>query len=286
MHLQRPVVSMTSLHIYLTFNGNCRKAMEFYQECLGGKLDIQPLAGLPHTDRLPEKMQQSIINASLKREGLWIQASDMTGDTGLYAGNMVSLMLHCNNTTELQSCFRKLGKGGKIKQPVQRNVYGHLRGDLIDRFGIHWLLINYQPMEKTQKINTVDAYINAFQEPVRAKLEEMRQLISKAAPGAVEGIGYGMPGYKYLGRPLVYFAGYAGHIGFYATPTGHEAFKKELAGYKTGKDSVQFPLDKKLPAALIRRIVAFRLKENEALTTAKKQGRKPAAEKTAVKKKK
>lgn len=260
--------------------------MLFYKKCLGGELELQTLAGSPLAAGLPEKMQQTVLNATLRREGLWIQASDLTGDSGLQSGNNISLLLHCRNETELRNYFRKLTTGGKITQPVKRNMYGLLRADLTDKFGTHWLLVNKHNMEKTSVVKTVDAYIDAFNEPVRTKLAEMRQLISKAAPEATEGIGYGMPGYKYLGRPLVYFAGYAGHIGFYATPTGHEAFKKELAAYKTGKGSVQFPLDKKLPATLIRRIVAFRLKENEALTTAKKQGRKPAAEKTAVKKKK
>ena len=63
-----------------------------------------------------------------------------------------------------------------------------------------------------------------------------------------------MPGYKYLGKPLVYFAGYENHIGFYATPTGHDAFKKALSVYKQGKGSVQFPLSEKLPLDLIKKI--------------------------------
>jgi uncharacterized protein YdhG (YjbR/CyaY superfamily) len=69
----------------------------------------------------------------------------------------------------------------------------------------------------------------------------------------------------------VYFAGYENHIGFYATPTGHEAFKKDLAGYKTGKGSVQFPLTEPLPLSLIKKIVRFRVKENEGMAAAKKK---------------
>ena len=71
-----------------------------------------------------------------------------------------------------------------------------------------------------------------------------------------------MPAYKTFGKPLVYFAGYAKHVGLYATPSGHEAFAKELAHYKQGKGSVQFPHNQPLPEDLIRRIVAFRTKEN------------------------
>jgi uncharacterized protein YdhG (YjbR/CyaY superfamily) len=110
----------------------------------------------------------------------------------------------------------------------------------------------------------VDDYIKAFPEKVRKILELLRATIKEKAPDAVESISYGMPGYKTHGKPLVYFAGYEKHIGFYATPTGHEAFAEELSKYKQGKGSVQFPLDKPIPLDLIARIVEFRVKENSA----------------------
>ena len=91
---------------------------------------------------------------------------------------------------------------------------------------------------------------------------QVRQIILKEAPDAVESISYGMPAYKTFGKPLVYFAGYAKHIGLYATPSGHAAFEAELASYKQGKGSVQFPHNQPLPEDLIRRIVAFRTQEN------------------------
>lgn len=80
---------------------------------------------------------------------------------------------------------------------------------------------------------------------------------------AEEGISYGMPAYKMNGRPLVYFAAFKNHIGFYATPTGHAAFAKELSGYKQGKGSVQFPVDEPMPLQLIADIVKFRVEENK-----------------------
>ncbi len=109
---------------------------------------------------------------------------------------------------------------------------------------------------------TVDLYIAEFPAEVQEKLIKVREIIRNAAPGAAESISYGMPGYKLAGRPLVYFAGFKAHIGFYATPTGHEAFAKELSKYKQGKGSVQFPLNKPMPWDLIKRIVEFRVKEN------------------------
>ena len=67
-----------------------------------------------------------------------------------------------------------------------------------------------------------------------------------------------MPGFYLNKKPLVYFAGYKNHIGFYATPNGHEAFKEDLSQYKQGKGSVQFPLNEEIPYNLIRKIVIFR----------------------------
>ncbi len=115
----------------------------------------------------------------------------------------------------------------------------------------------------SKKPDTVDEYISAFPADVQELLQDVRTTIKKAAPAAEECIAYAMPAYK-LNGPLVYFAGYKGHIGFYATPTGHEAFKKELSKYKEGKGSVQFPLDEPMPLKLIEKIVKFRVKENMA----------------------
>ncbi|HYG51503.1 MAG TPA: DUF1801 domain-containing protein [Flavobacteriales bacterium] len=113
----------------------------------------------------------------------------------------------------------------------------------------------------------VDAYIAAFPSATQKLLKQVRSTIKKAAPGALELISYGMPGYKLNGKALVYFAGYAGHIGFYATPTGHEEFKKELSAYNQGKGSVQFPIDEPMPLKLIEKIVRFRVGENNTTHT-------------------
>lgn len=113
-------------------------------------------------------------------------------------------------------------------------------------------------------MNPVDLYISNFPPDVQPILTRIRSIIQTAAPDAVESMAYDMPAYKIYGKPLVYFAAYAHHIGFYATPTGHEKFAKELSSYKQGKGSVQFPLNKPMPYDLIERIVAFRVEENRA----------------------
>jgi uncharacterized protein YdhG (YjbR/CyaY superfamily) len=115
-------------------------------------------------------------------------------------------------------------------------------------------------MEKTFK--NVDEYINSFPEKTRELLKQIRAVIKLAAPDAEEGITYGMPAYKTYGRPLLYFAGFSKHIGFYATPSGHSAFSEELSKYRQGKGSVQFPLDKPLPLDLIAQMTEFRVIEN------------------------
>jgi len=108
----------------------------------------------------------------------------------------------------------------------------------------------------------VDEYIMSFPDGTRELLMQIRETIKQSAPEAEEGISYGMPAYKTKGRPLVYFAGFKSHIGFYATPSGYSMFADELSIYKQGKGSVQFPLNKPIPFNLIERIVKFRAKEN------------------------
>ncbi len=111
-------------------------------------------------------------------------------------------------------------------------------------------------------VMTVDLYIDSFPPEIQERLKEMRRIIKQNAPMAVESIAYQMPAYKTEGRPLVYFAGFVAHVGFYATPTGHEKFAKELSKYKQGKGSVQFPHNQPLPVKLIAEIVKFRVEEN------------------------
>lgn len=96
-------------------------------------------------------------------------------------------------------------------------------------------------MNTTRPAN-VDEYISAFPAHVQDILKTLREVIKSVAPEAEEKISYGMPGFKLYGAPLVYFAGYEKHIGFYAVPSGNKAFQNELLEYKTGKGSIQFPL--------------------------------------------
>lgn len=107
----------------------------------------------------------------------------------------------------------------------------------------------------------IDEYIAGFPDDIQKMLEQIRATIKEAAPDAEEAIRYAMPTFTLKGN-LVHFAAFKNHIGFYATPTGNEAFKKDLSGYKTAKGSIQFPLDKPMPLSLISKIVKFRVKQN------------------------
>ena len=107
----------------------------------------------------------------------------------------------------------------------------------------------------------IGEYIGMQPVEVQAKLKQLYRIIKKAAPKAEEWISYRMPFFNLHGR-LLYFAVFKRHIGFYPMRSGITAFKKEISDYKHAAGSVQFPLDKPLPANLITRIVKFRVKEN------------------------
>jgi uncharacterized protein YdhG (YjbR/CyaY superfamily) len=118
-------------------------------------------------------------------------------------------------------------------------------------------------MKTKPKPKDVDAYIAAAPKEVQGKLKELRAVIRKTAPAAVEGISYGMPYYSYKGR-LAYFNVWKAHIGLYVPTPVLEEHKKELDAYETTDATVRLPLDKKLPVTLIRQLVRARMKKNEA----------------------
>jgi len=109
----------------------------------------------------------------------------------------------------------------------------------------------------------IDDYIATFPDEMQVILEKLRQTIRKAAPDATEKISYQMPTF-YLNGNLVHFAVYKNHIGFYPAPSGIVAFQDELKKYKTSKGAIQFPINEPLPLPLMKKIIAFRVKENLA----------------------
>jgi uncharacterized protein YdhG (YjbR/CyaY superfamily) len=108
---------------------------------------------------------------------------------------------------------------------------------------------------------SITEYIDGAPKEAQKKLREMRACIRKLAPGAKEGLKWGMPAFSYK-RILVAFAAHKHHIGFYPTPSAVKAFAKDLSKFATARGSIQFPLEKPLPLPLIRKITAFRVRES------------------------
>ena len=128
-------------------------------------------------------------------------------------------------------------------------------------------------MKPTEVPASIDAYINTFSKEIQDVLAQVRATVQQAAPEATETISYAIPTFVLHGA-LVHFAAFKNHIGFYSMPTGTAAFKKELAPYKSGKGSVQFPLNQPMPLELITRMVQFRVAENKAKAAKKKSSGK------------
>ena len=114
----------------------------------------------------------------------------------------------------------------------------------------------------TKKPASIDEYIAGFPKETQKMLEQVRATIKNTAPDAEETISYAIPTFTLNKTYLVYFAGFKNHISLYPAPTGSESFEKEISGYKSGKGTVQFLLDKPLPIKLITKIVKYRMKEN------------------------
>jgi len=123
-----------------------------------------------------------------------------------------------------------------------------------------------------KEFTSIDEYIRSFPPEIQKLLKEVRAAIKATAPDAIEKISYQIPTF-YLNGNLVHFAAFKNHIGFYPISSGIAAFKDELKEYKSAKGSVQFPLDKPMPIALIKSIVKYRVGENTQKPKKKKISR-------------
>jgi PhnB protein len=133
------VIRMAQINAYLTFNGNCREAMTFYQQCLGGELRLQTVGGSPMEDQMPSEAKQKILHSSLTKDNLVLLASDISEKGKLVKGNSISLSLHCNSEEEIISVFAKLASGGQVAHPLHHFFAGTM-GALTDKYEKDWLL--------------------------------------------------------------------------------------------------------------------------------------------------
>jgi uncharacterized protein YdhG (YjbR/CyaY superfamily) len=120
-----------------------------------------------------------------------------------------------------------------------------------------------------QKFKTIDNYIESFPKDIQKILQEIRRTIREAAPKAEEVINYQIPTFKLNGN-LVHFAAFKNHIGFYPGSKAIKVFMKEFSSYKSSKGAVQFPIEKQMPLALIKKIIKYRVKENSQQLKKKK----------------
>jgi len=109
---------------------------------------------------------------------------------------------------------------------------------------------------------SIDAYIASFPPNVRKILREIRRTIRKVEPAFEEAIRYGIPTFRLDGKNVIHFAGHTKHTALYPAPRGSKEFARELAAYRGGKGTLQFPLNEPIPHDLIRRIVEFRVREH------------------------
>lgn len=141
---------MAELNPYLTFDGNCREAMEFYKSCLGGELVIQTVGQSPVAGEMPESLQGAVMHANLKSGNIVIMASDMINTKDFVKGNNISLTLQCSSLGEIESHFAKLSDGGEVKMPLEEQFWGAMYGEVADKFGVRWLF-NYDSTQKNHE---------------------------------------------------------------------------------------------------------------------------------------
>lgn len=129
---------MAKCNPYLTFNGNCRDAMNFYKECIGGELSVIVAGESPAGDQMPPHLKDKLLHSELRAGELVLMATDMQPET-LSPGNDVHICLICNSEEEMKSLWEKLSAGGTIKQPISPMFFG-LIGTFADKFGKSWIL--------------------------------------------------------------------------------------------------------------------------------------------------
>lgn len=133
---------MTQINAYLSFKGNCKEAMSFYKECLGGELTIQTLGGTPVESQCIGASKDDVLHSTLINNRLIIMGTDMEGPEGYTYGNNIALSVNCSTEAEIKKFFTKLSEGGHIIHPLSTQFWGATFGVLKDKFGIRWMF-NY-----------------------------------------------------------------------------------------------------------------------------------------------
>lgn len=131
---------MKQIHAYVGFNGKCREAMCFYQECFGGELSLMTMGESPMAEQMPKESHDDIMHSSLTVGDVMLMGTDMVGPQGCVAGNNVSLMIRCSSEEEINTLFSKLSVGAQINCPLGEQFWGSTFAHLTDKFGTNWML--------------------------------------------------------------------------------------------------------------------------------------------------
>ncbi|MEQ9287680.1 MAG: VOC family protein [Cyclobacteriaceae bacterium] len=124
---------------YLSFNGNCKEAMVFYQHCIGGELTYQMVGASPDSGNLPRQMKDCVLEATLSKENVLLKGTDLVDDM-VARGNSMTILIECRDQDEMKSYFKNLAVGGREILPPAAGFFGGLHAMLTDRFGFQWLL--------------------------------------------------------------------------------------------------------------------------------------------------
>lgn len=138
---------LNTLIPYLTFNGNCKEAMEFYASVLGAELSILPFRGSPAEKDVPEEYKDKVMHARLKFENIVFFASDTFPDREVKHGSNIALSIAATEREQALKFFDKLSDGGKVIMPFEKAFWGAEFGMCIDRFGFQWMVDYELPQE-------------------------------------------------------------------------------------------------------------------------------------------
>jgi PhnB protein len=138
---------MAQINPYLTFSGNCKEAMTFYKECLGGEVTFQTVGDIPAEGECPEGMPGQVMHAMLRNTEMILLGTDMIGKDGFIKGNNISISVNCSSEEEINTFFNNLASGGRIVEPLANKFWGATFGCLLDKYGVNWMF-NYAPGKK------------------------------------------------------------------------------------------------------------------------------------------
>lgn len=131
---------MKTFITYLTFNGNCKEAMTFYHQHLGGELELKTIGESPLSDRLPKDMRSKILHSSIKNGEIILMGTDLVNNHRLIKGNNRAILIDCENIEELEKLYTNLSQKGKTTSPPEKTIWNTYLGGFTDKFGHQWLV--------------------------------------------------------------------------------------------------------------------------------------------------